>query len=165
MTNIVQPLCVPSSYKDQQYQGLSTDFAKDLSNSMTLYVRNFSFYTTEEQIYELFSKAEKIKRIIMGLDKFQKTPCRFCFVEYYHYQDALDCMKYINSTKLDKRIIRTDLDPGYRDSRQFGRERSGGQDYDTGRGDWGHIHAKQEAEHARRQKEKYEAITIIPSGA
>ncbi|CAG8775836.1 10571_t:CDS:2, partial [Rhizophagus irregularis] len=36
-------------------------------------------------------------------------------------------------------------------------------DYDTGRGDWGHIHAKQEAEHARRQKEKYEAITIIPS--
>jgi nuclear cap-binding protein subunit 2 len=81
-------------------------------------------------------------------------------------------MKYINSTKLDERIIRTDLDPGYRDGRQFGRGRSGGQvrdeyrqDYDTGRGGWGHVRARQEAERARRQKEEYEAITIIPSGA
>ncbi|CAG8442203.1 24165_t:CDS:2 [Gigaspora rosea] len=172
MSNIVQPLCVPSSYKDQQYQGTSTDLAKDLSNSTTLYVGNLSFYTTEEQIYELFSKAGEIKRIIMGLDKFQKTPCGFCFVEYYHHQDALDCMKYINSTKLDERIIRTDLDPGYREGRQFGRGRSGGQvrdeyrqDYDTGRGGWGHVRARQEAERARRQKEEYEAITTIPVGA
>ena len=62
-------------------KGSSTDLAKDLSNSTTLYVGNLSFYTTEEQIYELFSKAGEIKRIIMGLDKFQKTPCGFCFVE------------------------------------------------------------------------------------
>ncbi|RHZ77587.1 hypothetical protein Glove_174g138 [Diversispora epigaea] len=172
MANTVQPLCVPSSYKDQQYQGSSTDLAKDLSSSTTLYVGNLSFYTTEEQIYELFSKVGEIKRIIMGLDKFQKTPCGFCFVEYYHHQDALDCMKYINSTKLDERIIRTDLDPGYRDGRQYGRGRSGGQvrdeyrqDYDVGRGGWGHVRAKQEEERARRQKEEYEAITTIPTGA
>ncbi|CAG8584403.1 14005_t:CDS:2, partial [Racocetra fulgida] len=146
MSNIVQPLCVPSSYKDQQYQGTSTDLAKDLSNSTTLYVGNLSFYTTEEQIYELFSKVGEIKRIIMGLDKFQKTPY--------------------------ERIIRTDLDPGYREGRQFGRGRSGGQvrdeyrqDYDTGRGGWGHVRARQEAERARRQKEEYEAITTIPVGA
>ncbi|CAG8532336.1 22561_t:CDS:2 [Dentiscutata erythropus] len=173
MSNIVQPLCVPSSYKDQQYQGTSTDLAKDLSNSTTLYVGNLSFYTTEEQIYELFSKVGEIKRIIMGLDKFQKTPSYIAtIIRYYHHQDALDCMKYINSTKLDERIIRTDLDPGYREGRQFGRGRSGGQvrdeyrqDYDTGRGGWGHVRARQEAERARRQKEEYEAITTIPVGA
>ena len=56
----------------------------------------------------------------MGLDRFNKTPCGFCFVEYYNHQDALDCMKYIGGTKLDERIIRTDLDPGFKEGRQYG---------------------------------------------
>lgn len=56
----------------------------------------------------------------MGLDRFNKTPCGFCFVEYYSHQDALDCMKYIGGTKLDERIIRTDLDPGFQEGRQYG---------------------------------------------
>lgn len=56
----------------------------------------------------------------MGLDRFNKTPCGFCFVEYYTHQDALDCMKYIGGTKLDERIIRTDLDPGFEEGRQYG---------------------------------------------
>src|SRR3954466_10570737 len=63
----------------------------------------------------------------MGLDRFTKTPCGFCFVEYYTPQDALDCMKYIGGTKLDERIIRTDLDPGFEEGRQYGRGKSGGQ--------------------------------------
>ncbi|PHH76925.1 hypothetical protein CDD80_1099 [Ophiocordyceps camponoti-rufipedis] len=112
-----------------------------LANATTLYVGNLSFYTTEEQVYELFSKCGDIKRLVMGLDRFQKTPCGFCFVEYYTHQDALDCMKYIGGTKLDERIIRTDLDPGFEEGRQYGRGKSGGQvrdeyreDYDEGRG-------------------------------
>jgi len=52
-----------------------------LKRSCTLYVGNLSYYTTEEQIYELFSKCGDLKRIVMGLDKFKKTPCGFCFVE------------------------------------------------------------------------------------
>lgn len=56
----------------------------------------------------------------MGLDRFQKTPCGFCFVEYYTHQDALDCLKYVGGTKLDERIIRTDLDPGFQEGRQYG---------------------------------------------
>lgn len=55
---------------------------KALKNSCTLYVGNLSFYTTEEQIHELFSKCGDVKRIVMGLDKVKKTPCGFCFVEY-----------------------------------------------------------------------------------
>jgi len=103
-----------------------------------------SFYTTEEQVYELFSKCGEIKRLVMGLDRYTKTPCGFCFVEYYTHQDALDCMKYIGGTKLDERIIRTDLDPGFTEGRQYGRGKSGGQvrdeyreDYDEGRGGLG----------------------------
>lgn len=56
----------------------------------------------------------------MGLDRFHKTPCGFCFVEYYTHQDALDCLKYVGGTKLDERIIRTDLDPGFEEGRQYG---------------------------------------------
>lgn len=51
----------------------------------------------------------------------------FCFVEYYTRQDAEHAMRYINQTRLDDRIIRTDWDAGFIDGRQFGRGRSGGQ--------------------------------------
>lgn len=109
------------------------------------------------------SRCGEIKRLVMGLDRYNKTPCGFCFVEYYSHQDALDCMKYIGGTKLDERIIRTDLDPGFVEGRQYGyvttsivgdryelaefsrrRGKSGGQvrdeyrdEYDPGRGGYG----------------------------
>jgi RNA recognition motif-containing protein len=51
----------------------------------------------------------------------------FCFVEYYTRQDAEQCMRYVNQTRLDDRIIRTDWDAGFIDGRQYGRGRSGGQ--------------------------------------
>ena len=64
------------------FQGSRDELEAKLETSCTLYVGNLAFFTTEEQIYELFSKAGELKRIIMGLDKFKKTPCGFCFVEY-----------------------------------------------------------------------------------
>lgn len=45
-------------------------------------------------------------------------------------------MKYVGGTKLDERIIRTDLDPGYKEGRQWGRGRSGGQVRDEHREDF-----------------------------
>lgn len=39
----------------------------------------------------------------------------------------MDCVKYVSGTKLDERIIRCDIDPGFKDGRQFGRGKSGGQ--------------------------------------
>ncbi|TKA67986.1 Nuclear cap-binding protein subunit 2 [Cryomyces minteri] len=120
------------------------EFEDKLRDATTLYVGNLSFYTTEEQIHELFSKSGPLKRVIMGLDRFAKTPCGFCFVEYYTHADALDCMKYIGGTKLDERIIRTDLDEGFSEGRQYGRGKSGGQvrdeyrdEFDPGRGGYG----------------------------
>nr|XP_006129917.1 nuclear cap-binding protein subunit 2 [Pelodiscus sinensis] len=127
-------------------QGNRYDQERLLKKSCTLYVGNLSFYTTEEQIYELFGKSGDIKKIIMGLDKVKKTACGFCFVEYYSRGDAENAMRYINGTRLDDRIIRTDWDAGFKEGRQYGRGRSGGQvrdeyrqDYDAGRGGYGKI--------------------------
>lgn len=86
-----------------------------------------SFYTTEEQIHELFSRCGEIRRIVMGLDKFKKTPCGFCFLEYYHRPDAENSMRFINGTRLDDRIVRVDWDAGFIEGRQYGRGKSGGQ--------------------------------------
>ncbi|CAF9927044.1 MAG: Nuclear cap-binding protein subunit 2 [Gomphillus americanus] len=159
--NTVERLDRPSAYylgKNKKRRQDDRDGAQSpqqepedpLANATTLYVGNLSFYTTEEQIHELFAKCGEIKRLVMGLDRFSKTPCGFCFVEYYTHQDALDCMKYIGGTKLDERIIRTDLDPGFQEGRQYGRGKSGGQvrdeyrdEFDAGRGGYGKAYAAQ----------------------
>ena len=135
-----------SSYRDQHFRGSRGEQERLLKNSTCLYVGNMSFYTTEEQLYELFGKAGDVKRIVMGLDKFKRTPCGFCFVEYYTREDAANGLRYINGTRLDDRIIRTDWDAGFVEGRQFGRGKTGGQvrdeyrtDYDAGRGGYGQI--------------------------
>lgn len=99
MAHVVSPLDQPSNYKDSQSRLERFKQHDVLSKSTTLYVRairssihsmrqyaltqigNLSFYTTEEQIYELFSKCASpedgggIKRIIMGLDR--NTRCGY----------------------------------------------------------------------------------------
>uniref|UniRef100_A0A0B8RU72 Nuclear cap-binding protein subunit 2 n=1 Tax=Philothamnus irregularis TaxID=1899461 RepID=A0A0B8RU72_9SAUR len=138
--------CDLSEYLEQSYKGRRELQAEDLKSSSTLYVGNLSFYTTEEQIHELFSKCGDVKRIIMGLDKNKKTPCGFCFVEYYTKAEAEHAMRFISGTRLDDRVIRTDWDVGFREGRQYGRGKSGGQvrdeyrkEYDEGRGGFGKI--------------------------
>jgi nuclear cap-binding protein subunit 2 len=71
-------------------------------------------------------------------------------------------MRYVSGTKLDERIIRCDLDLGYKDGRQFGRGKSGGQvrdehrqDYDPGRGGWGAQAQRAEIERRREVEERY----------
>ncbi|KAF5094454.1 hypothetical protein D0Z03_002080 [Geotrichum reessii] len=80
----------------------------------------------------------------MGLDRFNKTPCGFTFVEYETHEEALFGLRYLNQTKLDDRTLQIDLDPGFVEGRQFGRGKSGGQVqdenreyYDAGRGGYG----------------------------
>eukprot|EP00088_Acartia_fossae_P010394 TRINITY_DN15174_c0_g1_i1.p1 TRINITY_DN15174_c0_g1~~TRINITY_DN15174_c0_g1_i1.p1 ORF type:complete len:162 (-),score=18.14 TRINITY_DN15174_c0_g1_i1:82-534(-) len=135
-----------SSYRDQHFKGSRSEQERLLNQSTTLYIGNMSFFTTEEQLYELFGKVGEVKKIIMGLDKFKRTPCGFCFVEYYQRDDAENAMRYINGTRLDDRIIRTDWDAGFVEGRQYGRGKSGGQvrdeyrtDFDSGRGGYGKI--------------------------
>lgn len=108
-------------------QGTDEEFARDMQSTCTLYVGNLSFYTTEEQIYEFFGKIAPIKRLVMGLDRALKTPCGFCFVEYFGREAAVLCKMYMDGMKLDERFVRVDFDPGFKDGRQFGRGRKGGQ--------------------------------------
>ena len=136
-----------SAYRDQHFKGTRTELERKLEDSNTLYVGNLSFYTSEEQIYEIFSKAGDVKRIIMGLDKNKKTPCGFCFVEYYFHDGAENAVRYVNGTRLDDRIVRSDWDAGFEEGRQYGRGRSGGQvrdeyrtDFDHGRGGYGKLY-------------------------
>ena len=108
-------------------------------------------------------------RVLAGLSAprhdtygFHRTPCGFCFVEYYTHAEALASMRYVSGTKLDERIIRCDLDLGYKEGRQFGRGKSGGQvrdehrqDYDPGRGGWGAQAQRMEIERRREVEERY----------
>ena len=52
-----------------------------------------SFFTTEDQIYDVFSKVGDIRRIIMGLDRHKLTPCGFCFVLFYTREDTEHAVK------------------------------------------------------------------------
>lgn len=147
-----------SSYDEQQ---------RAMATSATLYVGNLSFFTSEVQIYELFSRVGSVQKVIMGLDRFKKTPCGFSFVEcvlftlrcvcitlaltlfrrrYRAHDEALACANFVSETKLDNRVIRCEMDGGFREGRQFGRGLSGGQvrddrrskdEYDPGRGGYG----------------------------
>lgn len=135
-----------TQYKDRKFQGSLEDYLECLRTSTTLYIGNVSFYTTEEQIWEIFSKVGVVRTIVMGLDKNLLTPCGFCFVEYHNRKDAERAVKYLNGTKLDDREIRIDFDWGFQEGRQFGRGKSGGQVrdeyrtyYDSGRGGYGKL--------------------------
>ncbi|KAN0123928.1 hypothetical protein V8E52_002418 [Russula decolorans] len=168
MASVVTPLDQPSNYKDSQARLDRQKQHEFYQKSTTLYIGNLSFFTTEEQIHDMFSKCANpedgggVKRIIMGLDRHTRTPCGFCFVEFYTHAEALASMRYVSGTKLDERIIRCDLDLGYREGRQFGRGKSGGQvrdehrqDYDPGRGGWGAQAQRLEIERRRQVEERY----------
>lgn len=136
-------LDVPSNYLKRKARKTPSGL-EELRKSMvsaTIYVGNLSFYTSEEQLYELFSKCGTIEKIIMGLDRFKFTPCGFCFIIYQTPEEALAALKYLSKTKLDDREISIDLDPGFEEGRQFGRGKNGGQvsdelrfEYDASRG-------------------------------
>ncbi|KAK8519134.1 hypothetical protein V6N13_017622 [Hibiscus sabdariffa] len=165
MASLFKDLAKLSAYRDRRFNGTQEEFEQALLNSITVYIGNMSFYTTEEQVYELFSRAGEIKKIIMGLDKNSKTPCGFCFVLYYSREDAEDAVKYISGTILDDRPIRVDFDWGFVEGRQWGRGRSGGQvrdeyrtDYDPGRGGYGKL-VQRELE-AQRQLVDYGAGSL-----
>jgi len=144
MAHLYRDLGTKSLYTDRKCEGGTQAWQRAIEESTTLYIGNLSFYTTEEQLYALFSLVGEVKRIVMGLDRNAKTPCGFCFVEYHRRSDTEDAVRYINGCKLDDRVVRVDWDGGFVEGRQYGRGRSGGQvreeyrtDFDAGRGGWG----------------------------
>ncbi|KAA3673616.1 nuclear cap-binding protein subunit 2 [Paragonimus westermani] len=138
LCDILDAAFYKSPYRDRRNEVSTKQLTRALRQSSTLYVGNLSFYTREEQIWELFSRAGEIKRVIM---------------EYVTREGAEMAMRYVNRTRLDDRLVRTDWDAGYEEGRQYGRGRSGGQvrdefrkDYDADRGGYGKLVQQESAE-------------------
>jgi nuclear cap-binding protein subunit 2 len=132
MASLYESLAPKSEYWERKKQQ-PEEIAK-LENSTTVYVGNLSIYTREECIYALFAKCGEVKKLIIGLNRQNKTPCGFCFVEFYSHQEAGYAVDCLNQAKLDGRTIRVDWDTGFVEGRQFGRGKSGGQIRDEVRG-------------------------------
>eukprot|EP00545_Synedropsis_sp_CCMP1620_P008251 CAMPEP_0119024236 /NCGR_PEP_ID=MMETSP1176-20130426/31503_1 /TAXON_ID=265551 /ORGANISM="Synedropsis recta cf, Strain CCMP1620" /LENGTH=207 /DNA_ID=CAMNT_0006979473 /DNA_START=44 /DNA_END=664 /DNA_ORIENTATION=+ len=114
-------------YWDRSHYDSPESQMRALAQSKTLYVGNLAFSTRSNNILSHFSLIGHVRKIHMGLDRFRKTPCGFCFVEYYRRQDALQAVAHLTETKLDNRVIRVELDAGFQPGRQYGRGVSGGQ--------------------------------------
>lgn len=82
MSHLYKTGGIETAYARKTWRGTQLEYQHALETSTTVYVGELSFYTREEQIWELFSRVGEVKRIVMGLNKFELTPCGFCFVEY-----------------------------------------------------------------------------------
>mmetsp|Transcript_12744 Transcript_12744/g.14634 ORF Transcript_12744/g.14634 Transcript_12744/m.14634 type:complete len:234 (+) Transcript_12744:31-732(+) len=125
--HLYESLRPKSNYYDKRSKLSPEEYQEKLMRSSTIYVGNLSFYTREESLYELFSRCGEIKVLKMGLNKKEKKPCGFCFVEFGTHEDACYAVDCLNGTQIDERQIRIDWDIGFSEERQFGRGKSGGQ--------------------------------------
>jgi nuclear cap-binding protein subunit 2 len=63
---------------------------------------------------EFFHQCGQTINLIMGLNKKQKTPCGFCFVEFATREEAALAIDCLNLAVLDGRQVRIDWDPGFK---------------------------------------------------
>jgi len=63
----------------------------------------------------------------MGLHREKKTPCGFAFVEYFSRSSSVDAASLLTGKTLEGRVLKIEMDPGFKEGRQFGRGRGGGQ--------------------------------------
>lgn len=114
-------------YWDRSHYSSPESQLKALAESSTLYIGNLAFSTRSHNVLSHFSQIGPVRKVVMGMDRYQHTPCGFGFVEYVHRSDAMLAVSNLSSTKLDGRIIRVELDAGFQPGRQYGRGKSGGQ--------------------------------------
>lgn len=159
MVSLYEDLEPATQYIDRQFGYSKDEYFDKLRHSTTVYVGNLSYFIKEEQVYELFSKAGEISRVIMGLDRYKKTPCGFCFVEYKNTEGARVAVDCLSGTKLEERVIRVDWDIGFKEGRQYGRGKGGGQkrdsmrtEFDKERGGYGHDDRDEDEEPRKRRR-------------
>ena len=97
-------------YWDRSHYDSPQKQMEALTKSSTVYVGNLSFSVRTSHVRSHFSQLGRVKNIHMGLDRLKKSPCGFCFVEYYSRQDALAAVSLLSSTTLDGNVIRVELD-------------------------------------------------------
>mmetsp|Transcript_20031 Transcript_20031/g.26601 ORF Transcript_20031/g.26601 Transcript_20031/m.26601 type:complete len:149 (-) Transcript_20031:22-468(-) len=114
-------------YWDRSHYDSPESQMRALAKSSTLYVGNLAFSTRASHLRAHFSTLGPVAAVHVGLDRFRKTPCGFAFVEYESRAHAHQAVAYLTGTKLDGRVIRAELDAGFKPGRQYGRGVSGGQ--------------------------------------
>jgi nuclear cap-binding protein subunit 2 len=120
-------IATPKIYWDRSHYDSPAAQLQALTKSSTLYIGNLAFSTRSSHVRALFSQIGPLKLVVVGLDRFKKTPCGFSFVEYRYQKDARLAIACLTGAKLDGRIVRVELDAGFKPGRQFGRGKSGGQ--------------------------------------
>ena len=118
---------VQKIYWDRRFYPSIEEQIAALKGSSIVYVGNLNPKSSEQQIHETFSRVGPIRKIIMGMNQQTKEPCGFCFVDYYSSEHAQSCLKFISGSFCFDRIIRCELDGGFKPGRQYGRGASGGQ--------------------------------------
>ena len=87
MAELYEILRPESKYFDRKHYDTQEAYNQALRVSTTVYVGNLSFYTAQDSIYELFSRAGEVVKIILGIDNDGNT-CGFCFVIYATHEEA-----------------------------------------------------------------------------
>ena len=130
-------------YWDRRILPTYEDAVRALEGSTTVYIGNLAWMTQELQIHATFSTCGVVKSVVMGLNRVNKMPCGFCFVEFFTHRAATESVELLHGTKIEGRQIKVELDPGFTEGRQYGRGKTGGQvadhsrkGYDAGRGGW-----------------------------
>ena len=130
------------------------DAVRALTGSFTVYVGNLSFFTSELQIHAAFTPCGPVRSVIMGLNRVTKSPCGFCFVEFFSHRAATDAVALLHGSKIEGRQIKVELDPGFTEGRRHGRGKTGGQvadhsrkGFDAGRGGWSVQSGERRARH------------------
>lgn len=99
----------------------------DLKKSRTVYVGNVDPKTSERQIYEFFSRAGPVEKIIPGVNRINPDErIDFLFVVFWSREDAGKCVKLLHECILDSKVIKCELDPGWKPGREKGRGKKGG---------------------------------------
>jgi len=117
----------PKLYWDRSHYDSPDAQIAALRRSSTLYVGNLAFSTRSRHLRAAFGTVGPVEAVHVGLDRFRKTPCGFAFVKYRSRADALRSISLLTGTKLDGKVIRVELDAGFKPGRQYGRGTSGGQ--------------------------------------
>ncbi|KEP60264.1 UNVERIFIED_CONTAM: RNA recognition motif-containing protein [Hammondia hammondi] len=141
------------TYYDRRTARSKEDWQEKVSRSCVVYVGNLNFSTTEDELYEVFSQAGLIRRVVMGLNRQTRAPCGFAFVEFFRPRSAQIAVSVLNGCSCDGRVIRVDADSGedIDGDRKYGRGFTGRQwrdeyreEYDVGRGGEGRKRSREE---------------------
>lgn len=164
--NLPRPTCAPfllnanaaekKLYWDRSHYDSPEAQIRALARSSTVYVGNLAFSTRTIHLRRCFEQLGPVAKVHLGINKKDNTPCGFAFVEFHHRIDALSAVANLTGIKLDGRVIRVELDAGFKPGREYGRGASGGQVRDDRGGGSGRDRRSGE-QHPQQSRPRWEA--------